>query len=86
MPAEETGNNDAVEATLRYTGDVTTDGCDWMVVVNSNEQYHPNSLPDSVKQDALPVLVSFTKTTDSFYCGIGATAYTVIHIISIKPR
>ena len=85
-PTQEQPANNNVEATVLYTGDVTTDGCDWMVVVNTNEHYHPDSLPDTVKQDGLPVLLSFTKTTDSFYCGIAANAYPVMHVISIRPR
>lgn len=81
---EQSPGSDVVEAIILYTGDVPTDGCGWMVVTNSSEHYHPDSLPDSVKQNGLAVLVNFTKTTDNFNCGNGATA-SVIHILSIKP-
>jgi len=82
---EQAPGGDMIEAVILYTGNVPTDGCGWMVVTNSSEYYHPDFLPDSVKQNGLAVLVNFTKTTDNFYCGNGATAY-VIHIVSIKPR
>ncbi len=72
-------------AIVYYTGPIETDGCDWETFIN-NMYYHPDSLPDSVKQNGLHVLVTYSKINDKFICGIGATAFDIIHIKSVKPQ
>jgi len=69
-----------------YEGEVEADGCDWLVAMKNDKYYHPDSLPDAVKQDSLPVLVTYTKTRESFHCGLGLGVFPVIHVITINPR
>ncbi|MEP6466186.1 MAG: hypothetical protein ABJB05_07755 [Parafilimonas sp.] len=78
--------NNNIQAELIYSGDVAVDGCDWMVVVDDTVYYHPDFLPQNLKENGTSVLVSFNKTKDSFYCGIAKSAFDIIHILSIKPE
>lgn len=80
-----TGIPAPVRATVLNAGVNIPDGCGWQIRLADNfKTYHPQNLPDSFKKNNLEVLLSYVEARDSFYCGIAATAYPVMQIISIK--
>lgn len=83
-----TGGANREKATIIDAGD-TAYGCGWLIKIDddNNQLYHPDNLPDIVKQDNLDVWVDYINTTDSFYCGdFVLSTYPLIHITGITPR
>lgn len=71
---------------VTYTGPVTTDGCDWNIIIDGNKFYYPDNLPESFKEEQLRVQITYTLTNQQFYCGIAGTGMPVIHLESIKKQ
>jgi hypothetical protein len=76
-------SNTIINAQVRWTGPVAGDGCDWSIVTDANEHFHPDNLTDEFKQDQLQVQLTYTLTNDKFLCGWGVQM-PVIHLLSIK--
>lgn len=61
--------------------------CGWQIVIDDTAYYHPDNLPENLKQDNLQVSVHYTNTKDTFFCGdFVLSAFRVMHIISIRPK
>ena len=73
----------AKTAKIYYSGPLETDGCDWMVYVDS-QYYHPRVLANEFKENLLTVNITFTVSADVFICGFAATQMKVIDITSIS--
>lgn len=56
------------DATIKDTGSLPADGCDWQLVADS--MYHPLNLDDKFKVDGQKVTVTFHKTGSRFFCGM----------------
>lgn len=70
-------------ATIKWSGDVAADGCDWCILVD-NKSYHPEKVLDTAfMHDGLNVKVSYELTDENFSCGWGA-GMPVIHIVDIS--
>lgn len=78
------GTDGGKQAMIMWSGPVAGDGCDWVLVVNDTEFFHPDNLVDEFKKDQLPVTVKYTVTTDKFYCGFRGAPMPVIHLNSIN--
>jgi len=59
------------EGQIIFTGMVAADGCGWNFETFDGKLYHPVSIPESFKQDSLPVLVVFEEKGEDFLCGFG---------------
>jgi len=59
------------EGQIIFTGMVGADGCGWNFETSDGKLYHPVSIPESFKQDNLPVLVVFEEKGEDFLCGFG---------------
>jgi hypothetical protein len=71
-------------ATIVYTGPVTTDGCGWLVKIDDTHSYHPDVLNIAFQQDQLQVKIVYKLTSDKFMCGIAVLQIPVIHVDDIK--
>lgn len=76
--------NGSTNAVVQWTGPVAGDGCDWCIVTDGNERFHADNLTAAFKQDQLRVQITYTLTSDKFYCGLAASAMPVIHLRTIK--
>lgn len=69
--------------TVVYTGAMETDGCGWLILMDS-VYYHPVNLGSGDQIDGLDVLVKYTDDPEEFRCGRGGTEYPSIRITEIK--
>lgn len=80
-------NNDDsyANATIRWTGQIAVDGCDWVVTIDSSKvNYHPDVLNSSFQQDGLKVKIKFEETKANYACGMNPAAMKVIHVLDIR--
>jgi len=75
---------DYFNATIIEGSPVEADGCGWLIRIDNNQYYHPNTLKEEFRQSNLNVQVCFIQTTEKFYCGIAGTNIPVIRILDIK--
>lgn len=78
-----------VSATVIYTGELSLDGCGWLVKIDStNVTYSPVTLSDTYKKNNLPVVISYNLLTSKYHCGMlaGGSGITQIKITAIKNR
>lgn len=73
----------SVDATILWTGDLSYDGCDWIVRVDPSTSYHPQSLDTAFQHDGLKVKIIFSKTGQHFICGFNPQGPEIIQIKSI---
>ena len=74
------------KATISLTGAVASDGCGYVITINSTA-YHAENLPSDYSVDKLNVVVSAKITVDKFQCGLSPnSSLPVIHIISITKQ
>ncbi|MGF7077818.1 hypothetical protein [Mucilaginibacter sp. UYCu711] len=74
------------DATIVDIGPVTSDGCGWMVKIDTT-YYHPTNLPDTYKKADLKVKVSYNLLDSKYQCGIAANLkYNQIFIKTIESR
>lgn len=79
-----TENNNSFNATIVYSGPVETDGCGWLVRIDSTHLYHPDLLDSAFQHDQLEVKITYDLTSGKYICGIAALQLPIIHITSIK--
>ena len=77
--------NTLVDAVIIDSGDVSADGCGWIVNVG-NDYFHPQSLEAIYQVDGLHVIISYRKLNSQFMCGIGGLLYDEIEITDIEPQ
>lgn len=73
-----------VTAKILNTGLVAADGCDWVVRIGADQNYHPDDLKDEFKQHELEVEICYTMASDKFVCGFAAQQMPVIHVADVK--
>lgn len=68
-----------VTATIKQ---IALDGCNWMLVLENQQQLEPVNLADSLKINELPVLVNYVPAPGPSICMAGQR----IRIIDIKKK
>ena len=72
-------------AKVYYTGPVTSDGCGWVIEVNSTTYSPTYELAAEFQVNELPVSISYKLPNNSYYsCFKSATGIPQIQILSIK--
>jgi hypothetical protein len=85
--ADITGKARRAKGIVINAGVDAPDGCGWMIKMEDDGKlYHPDQLPGVAHENNLDVWIDYFNTTDSFYCGIGTTAYPSINVIGIVQR
>ena len=60
----------AANAVVLDTGDISVDGCGWLLKINGTDSlYSPSNLADSYKVGSLKVNVTYTVLSSKFQCG-----------------
>ena len=80
----ETGDTTYKNATVVFGGPLETDGCGWLIKIDSTHTYHPDALNSLFEQDQLKIKIAYDLTTDKFTCGVAGLQIAVIHVIDIK--
>ncbi len=66
-----------------YSGEVTADGCGWLIKVGNN-WYHPASLSEEFRKTDLEIFICFEFTGEKYYCGLSGEGVPVIRIKDIR--
>jgi len=69
-------DNEWSEGVLHFTGDVTVDGCGWLLLTEGGS-YHLSNLEEKFKHDGLEVLFKGSDLDETFSCGLSQTMYKV---------
>ena len=77
-----------VSATVIYTGELSLDGCGWLIRIDSIKAYSPVNLPNKYKKNNLPIIISYNLLTSRYHCGMlaGGNGITQMNITAIKNR
>lgn len=76
--------NSQKNGVIIYGGPIETDGCGWLVKIDSTGLFHPDELDSAFQHDQLPVKISYRVIAGYYICGIGASGIPYIHVISIS--
>jgi hypothetical protein len=79
-------DKDLVNATIVDTGDITNEGCGYLLQLDDKELVQPNNLPSSFHHDGLKVKVKFTHTGVRDTCDYGTVIYDLATIQEIKKN
>lgn len=66
-------------------GELAVDGCDWVIVNDSNKTFHPSYLPNELLIDSLRVVYTYSPTDDEFTCGWNQKI-PIIEIVGIESE
>lgn len=75
-----------VNATIVNTGDITNEGCGYLLKREDNELVLANNLPSAYFHDGLRVKVKYTHTGVMDTCKYGSVIYDIATIQKIKRR
>ncbi len=76
-----------IQATIVYSGDISVDGCGWLVKINdSSISYHADNLPETYQTDQLAVIVSYQLLAAKYSCGLISNNLSVIKIDAIRKK
>ncbi len=84
-------DNNAVKelsATIIYTGELSLDGCGWLIKIDSTNAYSPVNLPDTYKKNNLPVVINYNLLASKYHCGMlaGGNGITQVKITAIRNK
>lgn len=76
-----------ISATIIYTGNISADGCGWLIQINaSGTSYHADNLPETYQKDKLPVTISYHLLDTKYSCGLLSNNLSVIKIDVIQKN
>lgn len=74
-------------ATITFTGDVASDGCGYLIKINSTgTSYHADNLSETYQKDSLPVTISYHLLDKKFSCGLISNNISVIELDAIRIK
>lgn len=79
-----TKENDTVQATILNTGDITAEGCGYLLVLEDSGLVKPEYLPSAYQHGGMKVDVSYEHLGIMDTCDYGSKIYDRAHILSIK--
>lgn len=75
---------DMVEATIVDTGDITNEGCGYLLQLEDQALVQPNNLPSAYQHGGMKVKVKYTHTGVQDTCDFGTVIYDLATIQDIK--
>ncbi|WP_157977241.1 hypothetical protein [Taibaiella helva] len=73
-----------VEATVIDTGDITNEGCGYVLRLEDQALLQPEYLPSAYQHGGLKVKVKYTHTGVQDTCQFGSVVYDLVSIQDIK--
>ena len=68
--SSKTGNHIETNAVIVNSGEISADGCGWLVKINgTNEEYSPINLSTDYQKDSLKVKITYHVLTTKLHCG-----------------
>ncbi len=77
-------DRDMVEATVIDTGDITNEGCGYVLRLEDQALLQPEYLPSAYQHGGLKVKVKYTHTGVQDTCQFGSVVYDLVSIQDIK--
>lgn len=79
-------DKDMVEATIVDTGDITNEGCGYLLQLEDQALVQPNNLPSAFHHNGMRVKVKYTHTGVQDTCDYGTVIYDLATIHDIKKN
>ncbi len=73
-----------VDAMIVDTGDITYEGCGYLLKLNNNELLKPLYLPGAYQHDGLEVKVKYEHTDLRDTCNYGTKIYDMVNVSDIQ--
>lgn len=77
-------DKDMVDATIVDTGDITNEGCGYLLELEDKAVVQPSYLPSAYQHGGLKVKVKYTHTGIKDTCDFGTVIYDLVSIQEIK--
>lgn len=77
-------DKDMVEATIVDTGDITNEGCGYLMQLKDQALLQPQYLPSAYQHDGMRIKVKYTHTGIQDTCDFGTVIYDLVSIQDIK--
>lgn len=79
-------DKDMVEATIVDTGDITNEGCGYLLELQDGAQLQPDYLPSAYQHGGMKVKVKYTHTGIQDTCDYSINVFDLVSIQEIKKR
>ena len=79
-------DKDMVDATIVDTGDITNEGCGYLLQLEDKAVVQPSYLPSAYQHGGLKVKVKYNHTGIKDTCKFGSVIYDLVSIQEIKRK